>query len=88
MQAITVIFLGPTNTLGARLKATCQAGSVTIPFDYSVSGNYTREWQAALALIRKMEWDTHGDIWVAGDTKDGETVFTAKYDYTTFKVEK
>lgn len=29
-QAIVTKFLGPTNYRGSRVKATCQAGSVTI----------------------------------------------------------
>lgn len=31
-------FIGPTNYRGARIKATCQAGSITIPYSYDLSG--------------------------------------------------
>jgi hypothetical protein len=34
-QAIITKFLGPTNTRGARIKATCWHGSVIVPYDYS-----------------------------------------------------
>lgn len=35
MQAITTKYLPATNTKCSRIKAICERGSVTIPFDYS-----------------------------------------------------
>ncbi len=55
MQAITVRFRGPTNHNGARLIARCEAGRLTVGWDYALNceDNYTR---AAMALVRKLGW--------------------------------
>ena len=55
MQAIVTKYLGPTNSRGARVKATCQAGSKTIPWDYAldVAANHDA---VAHALARKLGW--------------------------------
>lgn len=52
MQAIETKYLGPTNTRGSRIKATCEAGSITIPYG---NGN-TEEChiEAAKALCNKL----------------------------------
>lgn len=52
MQAITVKYIGPTNTRGSRLKAICERGSVTIPYPHDASGD-DKDWRAASALIEK-----------------------------------
>lgn len=61
-QAIVTRFLGPTNFRGARVKATADAGSITVSWDYAlgISENHER---AALALAAKMRW---GDAWKGG----------------------
>ena len=64
MQAITTKYLGPTDYRGARIKATCQAGSVTVPFPYEDSDHDA----AARALIAKLGW---GGQWVSGGLPDG-----------------
>ena len=55
MQAITVRFRGPTNHNGARLIARCEAGRLTVGWDYALNReeNYT---QAAMALVHKLGW--------------------------------
>ncbi len=65
MQAITTKYLGPTDTRGARIKARCQAGSVTVPFEYGATDPHD---VAALALLVKLDW--HGQ-WVGGGLPDG-----------------
>lgn len=42
MQAIRTRYLPATNTLGARIQAKCEAQTVVIPLDYSLSteGNH------------------------------------------------
>lgn len=42
MQAIVTKYLGPTNYRGARVKATCDAGSVTLSWDHALNpeGNH------------------------------------------------
>lgn len=55
MQAIQTKFLGPTNHRGARIKAVCDAGSITVAWDYQwgIEENHVR---AAMALAAKLEW--------------------------------
>lgn len=54
-QAIETKYLGPTNTKGARIKATAWADSVTLRYDYALDaqGNHKA---AADALIAKLGW--------------------------------
>lgn len=62
-QAIITKFMGPTNSRGARVKATADAGSVTVGWDYAlnIEGNHTA---AAKALAMKLGWD--GLSWFGG----------------------
>lgn len=76
LQAITVKYLGPTNTHGTRLKALAAAGSVTIHRDYSVDPAVD-ERRAAVALIRKLGWDPC--TIQGGRVKSGEVVFVLSY---------
>jgi hypothetical protein len=54
MQAIVTKFLGPTNHRGARIKAKCQAGAITVPYDHAVHEPHD---VAAIALRAKLGWD-------------------------------
>lgn len=56
MQTIQTKYLGPTNTRGSRIKATCWLTSFTIPWDYSanVEENHTA---AIEALVCKLNND-------------------------------
>ena len=56
MQAIKTKYLGPTNLRGARIKATCFAGSLTIPYLYHLSTNDMHR-EAAFELIEKLGWN-------------------------------
>lgn len=56
--AITTQFLGPTNFRGSRIKATCQAGSVTVSYDHRYNA-YENHAIAARTLAEKMEWRGH-----------------------------
>jgi hypothetical protein len=62
-------FLGPTNNRGARIKATCRCGSVTIPYAYEASGG-DAHWLAVQALIKKfdLKW---GNKFTVGSDNDG-----------------
>jgi len=53
MQAIQTKFHPPTNTRGARYKATCRAGSVTVSCDYSLNDENNHKI-AAMALCAKL----------------------------------
>ncbi len=81
MQAIETKYLGPTNFRGARIKASAQAGSITIPWDHAlnVEGNHDA---ACKALVRKWGWygtwirgaraDSRGNVYVCmGRERDG-----------------
>lgn len=85
-QAIVTRHLGPTDTRGDRVKATCRAGSVTLPWNYQEStfGNHRL---AAMALVYKLAWfPSQGrgfaGLWVSGGLADGSTawVFMAEHD--------
>ena len=71
MQAIITKWIGPTNTKGARIKASASAGSVTIGFPHEL-GLYERHEKAARALLDKLGWDFE---LASGDLPDGSTVF-------------
>jgi hypothetical protein len=66
MQAIVTKYIGPSDTKGARIKATCDAGSITIGYPHELSGEAVHA-AAAMALVRKLGWatDFYKD-WVAG----------------------
>lgn len=64
MQAIVTKYLGPTNSKGSRVKATCEARprGLSVGWDYG-AGNATGQSdieanhnRAAVALIRSMGW--------------------------------
>lgn len=71
MQAIQTKFLGPTNTKGSRVKATCWLTSVTVSWDHSL--NVEENHHAAIeALICKLNNDRGGMMWEVVAT--GESV--------------
>lgn len=55
MQAIVTKFISPTDTKGARIKASCDAGSITISYPY-VNSEEACHALAAMALVRKLGW--------------------------------
>ena len=66
MQAIETKYIGPTNTKGSRIKASAQAGSVTVGYEHRGSD---KEHDAALrALVTKLEW---WGVWARGAKVDG-----------------
>jgi len=69
MQAIVTKYIKPTNTKGARVKATsCGSFSVTVPFDYEGNEHET----AARELCKKLKWEfSH----VPGVLPDGSTAW-------------
>lgn len=66
--SISVRFLGQTNYRPARFKATCQAGSITVP--YSHDGMEKDVKEVARALIQKVGWTENGE-WHGGASPDG-----------------
>lgn len=65
--AITTKYIGPSNVLGSRIKATCQAGSVTIPYPHGLSVQEGHA-KAAEALARKWGWS---GVYVMGGMPNG-----------------
>lgn len=66
-QAIQTKYLGPTNYRGARIRATAQSGSVTIPYPHELNITDAHD-RAALALVAKNEW---WGRWARGGSPDG-----------------
>jgi hypothetical protein len=64
-QAIATKFIGPTNHRGARVKAYCQAGEFTMPWDYAL-GVEDNHRKAATFLLDRLGWDGNyhgGAMW-------------------------
>jgi hypothetical protein len=85
MQAITTKYIGPTNFKGSRVKAACQAKSITLSWDDSLnaSDNHTL---AARTLAEQMGWDGQ---WYGGGCPDGRhDCFVLVNDYQAFEIER
>jgi hypothetical protein len=54
-QAIETKWLGPTNVRGSRVKATAEAGSITLSWDHSLNTDENHR-KAAEALAAKFDW--------------------------------
>jgi hypothetical protein len=67
MQAITTKYIGPSNVRGSRVKAQCQAGSITLEWDDSLNSERNHE-TAAKALAAKLDWRGK---WRGGSPHDG-----------------
>lgn len=70
MQAIQTKYIGPTNYRPSRIVAKCDAGKLTVSWDYSlgVDGNH---FAACVALMDKLEWNGHV---ASGTLSDGTFV--------------
>lgn len=56
MQAISIKYLAPTTHRGARMAARCEAGSITVPWDYGLSPERNAV-KACEALLAKLGWE-------------------------------
>jgi hypothetical protein len=75
-QAIVTKYLGPTNVRGARIKATADAGSITLSWDHALNPERNHR-AAAMALAEKYGWqgrfvgggmpDNTGNVYVRDD---------------------
>ena len=61
MQAIKTVYLPASNTKPSRIKATCDAGSVTISYPHDLSGDAVYR-AAAEALVKKLGWTQGGAL--------------------------
>ncbi|WCD44209.1 hypothetical protein Lumi_070 [Xylophilus phage Lumi] len=80
MQVITTKYLGPTNSKGSRIKATCSSGSLTVGYDHSANHD-ARHRNAAEALVKKMGWEDHGIMIGGSDDKGNWTFVNANYKW-------
>jgi hypothetical protein len=55
-QAITTTFIGPTDYKGSRCKATAEAGTLTMSWDYRYDSEMNH-LLVAQALAEKLGWD-------------------------------
>lgn len=55
MQAIKTRYIGPTDYRPSRIKASCEAGSIIIPWPYDLNVNDAHTF-AAIQLIKKLNW--------------------------------
>lgn len=65
-QAIITKFIGPTNFRGSRVKATADAGSITLSWDHALNSERNHD-AAAEALARKFKWS---GTWYGGGLPD------------------
>lgn len=56
MQAIQIKYLPATDIKGARLKATCEGGSITEAKDYSIESNQQALNLAFKLANQKLDW--------------------------------
>lgn len=80
MQAIQTKFLGPTNTRGSRIKATCWLTSVTVSWDHSanVEENHMAAIEALLSKLNNDRINKGSDsLWqvkATGESVDGKGI--------------
>lgn len=58
-SAIVTRFIGATRVHGPRIKATCAAGSATVPYDSDLSVGVENHRAAVQALLTKLKWTGH-----------------------------
>ena len=80
MQAIETKFIGPTDHRGSRIKAVCEAGSLTLECDDALDMELNHR-AAAEALSHRLGWDQgwHGEMISGGLSGRGYAhVFTGR----------
>lgn len=78
-QAIQTKWFGPSNVRGSRIKATADAGSVTVPWDYALSVEENHQ-RAADRLADKYGWRARGERYVGGGLPGGGYAFVQVED--------
>lgn len=69
MQAIQTKYLNPTDARGSRVRAWCQAGSLTLPWDFALDAPTNHDVAASL-LAEQLGWLDNCDI-EGGGLPDG-----------------
>ena len=78
MNAIQTRYFGPTNVKGARIKATCETGSITIGYPHELSGMACHAL-AAKKLVEKLGFTNYGEL-LGGQLKNKDYVFVFNND--------
>lgn len=73
MQAIVTKYIGPSNVKGSRVKATAQAGSLTLHWDDALGPDENHR-KAALNFCMKFGWT---GTYVSGGLPDGSMVWVS-----------
>lgn len=68
MQAIETRYLGPTNFRGSRIKAICDAKTITVDYDHAAPNLESAHDVAARALILQLGWNDGRGRWIRGCT--------------------
>ena len=85
-QSIITKFIGPSNVKGSRVKARCDAKSITVDWDHALNPTENHA-AAALQLIAKLNWSGRwaqgslpnamgGDCFVCLERYNAPTVLT------------
>ena len=74
MQAIRTKYLGPTDYRGSRIKASAEAGSVTIGYPHEKGAGEEAHRVAADALMEKLGWSEDYGL-AGGMLPDGSYAF-------------
>lgn len=61
MQAIQTKYLPATNNRGSRIKASCERGSITIPYPHELSGDEVHREAVRQLLARFIREDSEGE---------------------------
>lgn len=72
MSVIRTKYLGPTNTKSARIKATLATASVTLPYDWELSGNGNHDRVARELAIKLNLLGQWARVWDQSQS-DGNT---------------
>ncbi len=76
MQAIQTKYIGPSNVRGARVKAKCDASSITLGWDHRLN-SMANHRAAAFALANKLGWE---GVWTGGGIDAGYVFVLASND--------
>jgi hypothetical protein len=68
-QAIITKYLGPTNHRGSRVKATCDAKSITLPWRSELNSE-SNHFRAASELQRLLGWEKQ-NVLIGGSIQNG-----------------
>lgn len=78
MQAIETRFFGPTETRGSRIRASCEGGSLYVPYDHALDREANHR-EACKRLCEKLCWDS--DRFFGGWLASGQYAWVPVFTY-------